>query len=122
MPCDRADRVVIGSNGRVLFEYFPLLLGRQNPTADVVVVTRAPDVHHQGAARTEGISQGEMYLIGATRNLADAPHGRVKHHNVAFGNAERPEVARQFSSRPHRYLLSALCSLLCPAVIYRRRG
>ena len=55
-----------------------------------------------------------MYLIGATRNLADAPHGRVKHHNVAFGNAERPEVAREFSSRPHRLLsLSALRSLLC---------
>src|SRR5687767_12670912 len=53
-----------------------------------------------------------MYLIGATRNLADAPHGRVKHHYVAFGDAERPEVARQFSSRPHRCLLFALCSLL----------
>ncbi len=103
--CDRIER-------RVLFEYFPLLFGRQNSTADVVVVTRAPHVHHHGAARTEGISQGEMYLIGATRNLADAPHGRVKHHNVAFGNAERPEVAREFSSRPHRCLLFALCSLL----------
>jgi hypothetical protein len=47
-----------------------------------------------------------MYLIGPTRNLADAPHRRVKHHNVAFGNAERPKVVRQFTSRPHQPYLS----------------
>ena len=101
MPCFRAARVVCGSNGGC-FSHFALLLRRQDSPAHIVVITRAPRIHHQRARQSKRVAQREMNLIGSPRNLADAPHGRVQHHHVALGDAERTKVAGELLSRPHQ--------------------